>query len=125
MLGRISSRNAGGSNTVVDKIIRYEEQCVQDSWKMRMLYIGDDAWTPEGGEVGDRTIHSDDAETLANPFTPPTSLRRARSTWPNIRRHSPPRDGANPAPPGDHRPDQPGRVDRQLFRARQPERLGP
>jgi len=71
VLGRISSRNLAEANTVVDKIISYEEQSVRDSWRMRMLYIGDDAWTPEGGEVGDRTIHSDDAETLSDPdYTP-------------------------------------------------------
>ncbi len=68
--GRISSRTVAEANTVVDKIIRYENQSARDSWKTRMLFVGDDAWTSEGGEVGDRTEHSDDAETLARNFTP-------------------------------------------------------
>jgi hypothetical protein len=78
VLGRISSRNLAEANTVVDKIIRYEEQSVRDSWRMRMLYIGDDAWTPEGGEEGDRTIHSDDAETLANPLYTPGEFEKKK-----------------------------------------------
>ncbi|HMK37975.1 MAG TPA: C25 family cysteine peptidase, partial [Bacteroidota bacterium] len=32
--------------------------------------IGDDAWTPEDGESGNGTIHSDAAETLASGYTP-------------------------------------------------------
>jgi len=68
--GRISSRTVAEANTVVDKIIRYENQSARDSWKTRMLIVGDDAWTSELGEVGDRTEHSDDAETLARNFTP-------------------------------------------------------
>ncbi len=78
VLGRISSRTPAEANTVVDKIIRYEQSAGRDSWKMRMLYIGDDAWTPENGEVGDRTIHSDDAETLANPFYTPEEFEKRK-----------------------------------------------
>jgi hypothetical protein len=78
VLGRISSRSPAEAVTVVDKIIRYEEQGVRDNWRMRMLYIGDDAWTPEGGEVGDRTIHSDDAETLADPFYTPDEFEKKK-----------------------------------------------
>jgi len=78
VLGRISSRTPAEANTVVDKIIGYEGQSVRDSWRMRMLYIGDDAWTPEGGETGDRTIHSDDAETLSNPIYTPDEFEKKK-----------------------------------------------
>jgi len=71
--GRISSRTLAEANTVVDKIIGYEENSAQDPWKMRMLFIGDDGWTTDGGE-SDGTIHSQDAETLAESFYAP-SLR--------------------------------------------------
>jgi hypothetical protein len=71
VLGRISARSAAEADAYIDKLSRYEGSSSLDSWKMRMLFIGDDAWTSEGGEVGDRTLHSDDSETLAaSTFTP-------------------------------------------------------
>jgi hypothetical protein len=70
VVGRISSRKLSEADAALEKIFRYEESSVQDTWKMRMLFIGDDAWTPEGGEIGDRTTHSQDAETLASNYTP-------------------------------------------------------
>jgi len=71
VLGRISSRTAAEAGTVVDKILRYDQQSARDPWKMRMLFVGDDAFTTEGGEIGDRTLHSDDQETLAgSTYTP-------------------------------------------------------
>ena len=76
--GRISSRTLAEANTVVDKIIRYEDQSTRDSWKTRMLYIGDDAWTPEGGDVGDQTEHSDDAETLSTPSYTPDEIEKKK-----------------------------------------------
>ncbi|MEW6511389.1 MAG: type IX secretion system sortase PorU [Bacteroidota bacterium] len=70
VLGRVSARTLGEAEAFVDKLNRYEANSAADSWKMRMLFIGDDAWTSEGGEIGDRTLHSDDTETLAQGFTP-------------------------------------------------------
>jgi hypothetical protein len=70
VLGRVSARTSGEAGAFVDKLRRYEEGSALDSWKMRMLYIGDDAWTPEGGEIGDRTIHTQAMETLAVGCTP-------------------------------------------------------
>lgn len=67
VMGRISSRNEAEARVTVEKIKRYEEQSVRDSWKMRMLFIGDDSWTTEGE---DGTIHSDAAELLAQYYTP-------------------------------------------------------
>jgi hypothetical protein len=77
-LGRIASRSSSEAQTVVDKIIRYEGSSVRDGWKMRILFIGDDAWTPEGGEIGDRTIHSDQTETLASTAFTPDAIERKK-----------------------------------------------
>lgn len=76
VLGRISARTLGEANTVVDKIIRYDAESVDDGWKMRMLYIGDDSWTTDGGEYSDGTMHSDDAETLSSPFYTPDEFEK-------------------------------------------------
>jgi len=71
VIGRISARTGAESDAFVDKLIRYESSSVVDDWKMRILFIGDDAWTPDLGEVGNGTIHSDAAEELSGPaFTP-------------------------------------------------------
>ncbi|HTR98423.1 MAG TPA: type IX secretion system sortase PorU [Bacteroidota bacterium] len=72
VIGRISARTAAESDGFVDKLIHYENNSAADSWKMRMLFVGDDSWTPEDGEAGNGTIHSDAAELLSTPqFTPP------------------------------------------------------
>ncbi len=68
--GRIPARDPNDASVVVDKIERYETQSVRDGWKMRITFVADDAWTAEGGEIGDRTIHSDAAEALATSYTP-------------------------------------------------------
>ncbi len=68
--GRISSRTTAEANVVVDKILRYEDNPVRDNWKMRICYVADDAWTTEGGEIGDRTLHGDAAEDLAVNHSP-------------------------------------------------------
>lgn len=78
VLGRISARSGGEAEAYVDKLARYEEASSLDSWKMRMLFIGDDAWTTEGGEVGDRTLHSDDSETLAAPNITPEEFEKKK-----------------------------------------------
>lgn len=67
VLGRISARTSAQAVHAVEKIKRYEENSSRDTWKTRMLYIGDDSWTPDGE---DGTIHSEAAEQLAQYFTP-------------------------------------------------------
>lgn len=76
--GRISARTLAEANIVVDKIVRYEDQSVRDSWKTRMLFIGDDAWTSEGGETGDGTMHSNDAETLSGTINTPQEFDKKK-----------------------------------------------
>lgn len=78
VLGRISARSLPEVNTVVDKIIRYQTQSVDDGWKMRILFIGDDSWTSDGGEYADLTLHSDDAETVASTFFTPQEVERRK-----------------------------------------------
>lgn len=65
--GRISSRQVSEANLVVDKLIGYEDHSARDPWKMRMVYVGDDGWTP-GGDEG--TQHSQQAEDLSRFYTP-------------------------------------------------------
>ena len=78
VLGRVSCRTVGEAEAVVDKLLRYESTSARDGWKMRILFVGDDAWTPEGGEVGDRTIHSDQTETLASTAFTPDEVERKK-----------------------------------------------
>lgn len=66
-MGRLSPRNPGEASTVVDKIIAYDTRSSRDGWGTRMLFIGDDSWTPERE---DGTLHSADAEQLATAYTP-------------------------------------------------------
>ncbi len=54
-LGRIAARTPAEAQAVVDKIVRYEDASDQTTWKMRMLFIADDAWTSEGGDAANGT----------------------------------------------------------------------
>ena len=67
VLGRLPSRSVAEANVVVDKLIRYDNSSARDSWKLKIVYIGDDSWTPDRE---DYTTHSDDAEELAEVHTP-------------------------------------------------------
>jgi hypothetical protein len=78
VVGRISARNGQEADAVIQKVIRYDERSVQDSWKMRLLFIGADAFTPEGGEVGDRTIHSQDSEILSSTLYTPDEFEKRK-----------------------------------------------
>jgi hypothetical protein len=65
--GRISSRNVAEATTVVDKIIAYDTRPARDGWNTRMLFVGDDSWTPEREDL---TLHSGDVELLSTTYTP-------------------------------------------------------
>jgi hypothetical protein len=67
--GRISCRSASEADLAVDKLIRYEENSARDGWNVRMLFVGDDGWTSEVGDA-EGTIHSEQAEGIAEGFTP-------------------------------------------------------
>lgn len=65
--GRLSPRTGGEADALVERIFRYESNSDADAWKLRMLFVGDDSWTPA---VEDGTIHSQAAEDLATFYTP-------------------------------------------------------
>ena len=44
---------------------------------MRILYVGDDSWTSDGGEWTAR-MHSDDAETLSGPYFTPDEFEKKK-----------------------------------------------
>ncbi len=67
--GRINSRTSQEADAFIAKLMRYEDGSARDSWKMRMLFVGDDGWTTESTE-GEGTIHSQQAEVLATVYTP-------------------------------------------------------
>ena len=64
--GRISSRQLSEADVFVSKLIRYDRSSAADPWKTRIIYVGDDGWTTSRD---DGTIHSQQAETLANFYT--------------------------------------------------------
>ena len=68
--GRVNARpNTADADNFVAKLIRYEDGSVQDSWKMRMVFVADDGWTSDCGFC-EGTIHSGQAEELATHHTP-------------------------------------------------------
>jgi len=73
--GRISCRDASEANIAVEKLIRYEDNSARDGWNVRMLFVGDDGWTSEVGDA-EGWIHSEQAEGLAEGFTPDEFERR-------------------------------------------------
>jgi hypothetical protein len=67
--GRVNARTSAEADAFFTKLTRYEDGSARDSWKMRMLFVGDDGWTSECGDC-EGTIHSDQVERLATQYTP-------------------------------------------------------
>ncbi|MBM2841248.1 MAG: hypothetical protein HW412_1776 [Bacteroidetes bacterium] len=65
--GRVNARTPAEASAFVTKLKRYEDGSVRDSWKMRMLFVGDDGLTDV---YDDGTLHSDQAEQIATLYTP-------------------------------------------------------
>jgi hypothetical protein len=59
--GRIPARTPAEANIVVDKIIGYEQQSATGTWKLRMLFVGDDQFPHES----EGALHTQQMETLA------------------------------------------------------------
>ena len=78
VVGRLSARTAEEASVFVDKLSHYENNSAPGAWKTHMLFIGDDSWTPELGEDGDRSLHSDAAEELASPAHTPPEFEREK-----------------------------------------------
>jgi hypothetical protein len=66
-LGRIPVATPREAATAVDKIISYENNRSFDSWKTRVTYVADDGLTSTGD---DGTIHTSQADLLAQNYTP-------------------------------------------------------
>jgi hypothetical protein len=77
VLGRINAHSAREAQIVVDKIYRYEQASARDNWKMRVMFVGDDAWQPDGGDT-DGTLHSEQTEVLSSPSFTPDELEKKK-----------------------------------------------
>ncbi|MDH4071238.1 MAG: C25 family cysteine peptidase, partial [Ignavibacteria bacterium] len=71
--GRLNPRTPAEAEFLVDKLIAYDEQSANDPWKLRILIVGDDSWTPERE---DGAIHSNQAESLAESHSPDEMEKR-------------------------------------------------
>ncbi|HEY6193126.1 MAG TPA: type IX secretion system sortase PorU [Bacteroidota bacterium] len=72
-VGRLTVRSAQEANTVVDKIVEYETNPVEDPWKIRATFVADDALAgvlPNGTIENDGTQHMDQAEDVARRIPP-------------------------------------------------------
>jgi hypothetical protein len=67
-IGRIPVQSADEARIVVDKIIAYEQSSPLDVWKNRVTFVADDG--PAGAGADDGSIHTAQAEDLAEHFTP-------------------------------------------------------
>ncbi len=68
--GRLCVNSADEANTVVDKIICYEDPANFDKWKNEALYVADDGWTTEQPNGGEGSLHTDQCERLAELHSP-------------------------------------------------------
>jgi len=71
--GRLNPRTPAESEFLVDKLISYETESVRDPWKLRILIIGDDSWTPEREDLA---IHTAQADALAETTVPDEMEKR-------------------------------------------------
>jgi hypothetical protein len=68
--GRLNARTVSEANYMVDKIIAYEERSTRGLWQTRMLFVADDGWTPENPRGEEGSLHTAQAESLAEQFAP-------------------------------------------------------
>ncbi len=67
---RLNARTVSEANLVVDKIIGYEERSARGQWRTRIVVVADDGWTPENPRGEEGSLHTAQAESLAEQFTP-------------------------------------------------------
>jgi hypothetical protein len=65
------------ANALVDKIIRYEQSSDRDPWRMRAVFVGDDGWTSDGGDI-EGALHSDQVEELTQTTYTPADIERRK-----------------------------------------------
>ena len=68
--GRINARSVNEANFLVEKIIGYEQRSARGSWRNRIMFVGDDGWTPENPRGEEGSLHTSQAESLAELYTP-------------------------------------------------------
>ncbi|MFA5832639.1 MAG: type IX secretion system sortase PorU [Bacteroidota bacterium] len=65
--GRLTPRSADDARLIVDKIIKYELSAPKGVWKNVITIVADDKWASDNQ---DETLHTFDAESLADVYTP-------------------------------------------------------
>lgn len=78
-IGRLTVRSAQEAGAVVDKIIEYETNPVEDPWKLRVTFVADDALAgvlPNNTIENDGTQHMDQAEDVSRRVPPLFELRK-------------------------------------------------
>lgn len=68
--GRLPAVSSDEANTVVDKIISYEDPANFDQWRMEALYVADDGWTTENTNGEEGSLHTDQCEDVAQNYSP-------------------------------------------------------
>jgi hypothetical protein len=68
--GRMCVNSLSEANSVIDKIISYEDPANFEKWKNSNLYVADDGWTTESVTGGEGSLHEDQCEDVAQNHTP-------------------------------------------------------
>jgi len=70
--GRYCFNSDAEANSVVDKIIAYEDPANFGKWRDKIMYVADDGWTTENQGVngGEGALHTSQCEDLAENHTP-------------------------------------------------------
>ena len=73
--GRFCVNSLDEANSVVDKVIAYEDPANYEEWRLEVMYVADDGWTTEntGGEEG--SLHTDQCEDVAENHSPQFILK--------------------------------------------------
>lgn len=69
-MGRLNARTVNEANFLVERIIAYEENSARDAWKTRIIYVGDDGYTPDASRGEEGTLHTGQIESIAENYTP-------------------------------------------------------
>ncbi|HEY9165928.1 MAG TPA: type IX secretion system sortase PorU [Candidatus Kryptonia bacterium] len=73
-VGRLPAKSSDDADAMVSKIIEYESKPDFGSWRSLITYIGDDGITTGGAPI--EPVHTDNADLLAQNYTPPEFDKR-------------------------------------------------
>ncbi len=68
--GRLPINSLDEANTVIDKIISYENPLNFDKWRNAGTFVADDGWTTQHTNGGEGSLHTDQCENVAQNYTP-------------------------------------------------------